>query len=96
LVRQQSRRPLFFIAPSPNSSLGSRKGPPYYGRASGRSSPLRPHKGHDISHRMLQHPIPMEVQKLNSNFDREVAEITGIKLIEKTDPKYQTGKKKHL
>jgi hypothetical protein len=42
---------------------------------------------------MLQHPIPMEVQKLNSNFDREVAEITGIKLIEKTDPKYQTGKK---
>jgi hypothetical protein len=42
---------------------------------------------------MWQHPIPLEVQKLNSNFDREVAEITGIKLIEKNDPKYQTGKK---
>jgi hypothetical protein len=35
----------------------------------------------------------LEVQKLNSNFDREVAEITGIKLIEKTDTKYQAGKK---
>jgi hypothetical protein len=42
---------------------------------------------------MWQHPIPLEVQKLNSNFDREVAEITGIKLIEKTDTKYQAGKK---
>lgn len=73
---------MFFKPPAPN-----------YGVASGRSPPLRPHKGHGIYHRMWQHPIPLEVQKLNSNFDREVAEITGIKLIEKTDTEYQTGKK---
>lgn len=73
---------MFFKPPAPN-----------YGVASGRSPPLRPHKGHDMYHRMWQHPIPLEVQKLNSNFDREVAEITGIKLIEKTDTEYQTGKK---